>query len=320
VTTADHGVAVERTCVALDIGGTKIAAATVTATGAVLTRASAATPRTGATAVLAAAAELVSTVSGGSSPAVLGVGSPGVVDATSGTVRSASDVLPGWAGTRVVAELRQRCGCPVVVDNDVRAMAVGEARHGAGRTYADALYVAVGTGIGGAIWRAGQLWRGPHATAGEIAHLLVPTVGAAVCGCGRRDHIEAIASGPAIESAYAVRAGTRLGLGAIGELMREGDELAAGVVADAARLLGRTIAGFVSALDVEAVVVGGGVSELGDDFLSPLREALRAEVLPPLRGIAVLRAQLGSDAPLVGAAMLAFDQLRGSPTAAASAP
>jgi glucokinase len=313
--TALGGGSGDGTCVALDIGGTKIAAATVTSAGAVRARVSTSTPHTGSSAVLAAAAELVSTLTGGTPPAALGVGSPGVVDTEAGTVRSASDILPGWAGARVVAELGRRCGCPVVVDNDVRVMAVGEARLGAGRAYSDALYVSVGTGIGGAIWRGGQLWRGPHATAGEIAHLLVPAEGPVPCGCGRRDHIEAVASGPAIEAAHALRTGSAGDLRAIAEAMRDGDDVATGVVANAAGLLGRAIAGFVSGIDVEAVIVGGGVSLLGDAFITPLANALRAEVLPPLREIAVHGAHLGADAPLIGAAMIAFERLRRSSTA-----
>ena len=303
-------------CVGIDIGGTKIAAAVVASTGTVLARGSVTTPRTGAIDVLAAAAGLVREVTGGSAPCALGVGSPGVIDPASGTVWSASAVLPGWAGAQVVSELERRCHCPVGVDNDVRMMALGEATHGAGRGYADALYVSVGTGVGGAIWRAGRVWRGPHSTAGEIAHLLVPVDGAIPCGCGRRDHVESAASGPAIEAAYAVRTGCRRDLREIAARIEGGDSAAAGVVEQAAGVLGRALAGFVSAIDVEAVIVGGGVSLIGDSFLAPLRRALSGEVLAPLQGISVCHAELGADAPLIGAAMFAFELIDRSPVSA----
>ena len=151
-------------------------------------------------------------MTGGAPPLALGVGAPGVIDRAAGRVVSATDVLPDWVGADVGSELERLCGCPVVVDNDVRMMAVGEALHGAGKAHGEALYVSVGTGVGGAIWRDGEVVRGPHSTAGEIAHLLVPAQGAVPCGCGRRDHVEAAASGPAIEAAHTARTGCQLEL------------------------------------------------------------------------------------------------------------
>ncbi|MFC4907940.1 ROK family protein [Actinomadura gamaensis] len=266
---------------ALDIGGTKIAAGLVAGDGTVLDRARVPTPRGGGAAVLAAAAGLLD----GLGPfTALGVGAPGVIDAATGRVVSATDVLPGWADTPVREVLAARTGRPVAVVNDVRAMAFGEASAGAGAGFHRVLHVSVGTGVGGAITTGGRLDPGAHGTAGELAHLLVPEDGPVPCGCGRRDHLEAVASGPAIAAT--------------------GDPARAGA------LLGRALAGLLAVLDPDAVVIGGGVAQLGAPFLDAVTEAVRDEALPPLRATPILPARLGTDAPLVGAALLARTEER----------
>ncbi|GAB2828168.1 ROK family protein [Actinocorallia aurea] len=290
----------------IDVGGTKTAVGAVDGSGRVVARAERPTPRSGGSDVLDAAALLAAKVAGGEPVSAVGVGVPGVV--AGGAVVSATDTLPGWAGTDVRAGLADRLGVPVAVDNDVRVMALGEAVLGAARDADAALFVSVGTGVGGAFTRGGRPRRGPHGTAGEIAHLLVPAEGALACGCGRRDHLEAVASGPAIAASYRRRTGGGpVALTEVADLLRAGDPDALEAVASAARLLGRALAGLLAAVDADLVVVGGGVARIGAPFLGPLAEALRAEALPPLRGVPVVAAALGTDAPLVGAALLAAD-------------
>jgi len=302
--------ATRETVIGVDIGGTKIAAAAVRE-GQVLRRTVTPTPRDGGAVVVRAVADMVRSLAietGG--VRAVGVGAPGVVDAGTGTVLSATEVLPGWAGTQVTVELERRVGLPVVVDNDVRVMARAEIAPAVAAGARDVLFVSVGTGVGGALARDGRIVRGPHGLAGELAHLLVPTTGATTCGCGRRDHLEAVASGPAIVAEYSRRSG--VSVTDVREIVRrgtEGDETATAVVTDAANLLGRVLAGLLSAIDADALVIGGGVAQIGDLFLEPMSSALRAEVLPGLRDIPVSRALLGTDAPLVGAAMLAAEQL-----------
>ncbi|RSN51698.1 ROK family protein [Actinomadura sp. WAC 06369] len=282
---------------ALDIGGTKVAAALADAEGTVLHRGRVPTPEGGGQAVLAAAARLLDGLAedarDGSRPPgggtgdrlraagvrALGVGAPGVVDPATGRVVSATDVLPGWSGTPVRDALADLTGLPVAVANDVRAMGLGEARRGAGAGFHRVLHVSVGTGVGGALTTGGRLDGGAHGTAGELAHLLVPERGPVPCGCGRRDHLEAAVSGPAIAAT--------------------GDPGRAGA------LLGRALAGLLAVLDPDAVVVGGGVAQVGAPFLDAVTAAFRAEALPPLRATPILPAALGTDAPLTGAALLA---------------
>ncbi|TDD63369.1 ROK family protein [Actinomadura darangshiensis] len=261
------------------MGGTKIAAALVDRDGTIQRRGRVPTPAGGGEAVLSAAARLLEGF-GDSAVRALGVGAPGVVDPESGQVVAATDVLPGWAGTRVREVLAERTGLPVVVVNDVRAMAYGEAQAGAGAGHHRVLHVSVGTGVGGALTTDGRLEHGAHGTAGEIAHLLVSERGPVPCGCGRYDHLEAVVSGPAIE--------------------------AAGDAAHAGRVLGRALAGLLAVLDPDAVVVGGGVAQIGAPFLDAVTAAFRADALPPLRATPIVPARLGTDAPLVGAAMLAM--------------
>lgn len=299
--------------VGVDIGGTKIAAALVHDPavvdpdgGGLHHKATVPTPRTGGGAVLAAVAALVAEVAGGAAITAVGVGAPGVIDARTGAVGSATDILPGWAGTAVRAELERLLGRPVAVENDVRAMARGEADCGAGQDFTDALFVSVGTGIGGALQRDGRLVRGPHGSAGELGHLLVPARGVLACGCGRHDHLEAVAAGPAIAAAYGPQTdGTVLTLPAVMALVRAGDPHAQRVLTEAATVLGRALAGVLSVIDADGLVIGGGVASIGVGFLGPLADALHAEVLAPLAELPVRAAELGTDAPLIGAALLA---------------
>ncbi|WP_106399526.1 ROK family protein [Actinocorallia populi] len=300
----------------VDIGGTKIAAALVSAEGRIVRQGRTPTPAEGGAAVPVAAARLVAELRsglGGGTVAAAGVGSPGVVDRAEGRVVSATDVLPGWAGMEVRATMEALTGVPVTVDNDVRAMAYGEARAGAGAGFSRVMYVSVGTGVGGALTRDGHLEYGAHGTAGETAHLLVPATGAIPCGCGRHDHLEAVASGPAMAAAYAARTGERLPLPEIAARLSAGDPTAREVVHGAAALLGRALAGLLAVLDPDALVIGGGAAQIGAQFRAPLTEALHAEALPPLRALPVLPAALGTDAPLIGAALQAKAALQAPP-------
>ena len=299
--------------IGVDVGGTKIAAGVVSAHGAVLARMRVSTPRTGQDDVLAAIGALVRALANDvqSSPVALGVAVPGVVDPARGVVLSATDTIPGWSGAPVRAALESASGLPVAVDNDVRAMAYGELARGAARRLRDVLFVSIGTGVGGAMTRGDQLVRGPYGTAGEIAHLLVPEKGIVPCGCGRYDHLEAVASGPAIAARYRAATGDEIDLRGVADRMRLGDGAALAAVTGAATVLGRTLAGFAAAAGIGAVVVGGGAAEIGEPLLDPLRRAFRAEVLPTAAGSPVVAASLGGDGPLIGAALVARAALMG---------
>lgn len=311
-----------RAALALDIGGTKLAAALVTADGQVRGRRQCPTPAAeGPTAVLDAAATLLTGGAAGAAaamtpPHALGVAAAGVVDPGTGSVVSAVATLARWAGAQVGPVLSARTGLPTTVDNDVNAMGVAEARLGAARGFPSALFLAVGTGVGGAIVLNGRLWRGATFSAGEIGHIPV-ALGAgplqdSLCNCGRRGHLEAVASGPAIAARYAQRSGRSdaPSLEAVHALAQDGDRTAIEVIRETGNLLGRALGGLLNVLDVAVVVVGGGVLSLGTHLWDPLVAAARAEARPgPARAI-VRRSALGVDAALVGAALLALDHER----------
>jgi len=291
----------------VDIGGTKIAAGVVDDDGLIHARFRRVTPRTGDGAdVMAAVVDLIleATTSGHQITAV-GLGAKGVIDTQHGVVLQDGQTLPGWGGTDVAGPVRAATGLPVAIDNDVRVTALGEASHGAGAGIDRLLVAAIGTGVGGGLVFGGRIARGAHGTTGEIAHLLVPGPGALPCGCGRFDHLEAVAAGPAIAAEFTRRTGrTGVRLQEVADLMRAGDDIAARTIGDAGRVLGAALAGLATALDVDGVVIGGGVAQIGPGFFDPARSMFADAVLEPLRDIPVRPAALGTDAPLVGAAEL----------------
>ncbi|WP_027344085.1 ROK family protein [Hamadaea tsunoensis] len=298
--------------IGVDIGGTKTAVAAVDGDGRAYAIRVAPTPAAeGAAAILDTAARLADEVrrEAVGTIAAVGVGAPGVVDARRGVVVSATDLLRGWAGTPVADLLSERLGLPVAVDNDVRAAGLGEARHGTASTGGLVLVVAVGTGIGGAVVREGVLLPGFSGVAGHLGHIPVPGVGDDLCSCGRRDHLEAAAAGPAILRA-ARRAGLPVTTTAEVIALAESDPRAATVVTHAATVLGRALGGVANLLDPETVVVGGGVAEAGDVWWQPLRAAFHAELLPPAAP-ALTPAVLGTRAGVIGAAALARDLVNG---------
>ncbi|MEH0824884.1 MULTISPECIES: ROK family protein [unclassified Micromonospora] len=295
---------------ALDIGGTKTTAALVTAGGEVVGRCTAPTPgRSGAAAVLDTAAGLVEKLRADAPGVVraLGVGSAGVIDSGSGLVLSATDVLTGWTGTDLRGDLRRRLGVPVTVINDVHAHALGEARHGVAAGYDTVLYVAVGTGVGASFVLGDTVLAGAHSAAGHAGHQPSAYAGTLACTCGGRGHLEAIAAGPALAAEYVRRTGRPVAdLRAVAALAADGDETAREVVRLGGAAVGSAVGGLVNVLDPAAVVIGGGVTGLGEPWWRALRDAVPAETLPGLAGVPVLASTLGPDAPLLGAASLAW--------------
>lgn len=299
--------------VGVDLGGTKIAVAVVAPDGSVGPVLTAPTPAlAGGEAVLDAVAALVTQATAGfDDVAGVGVGTAGVVDSAAGRIISATDTFAVWVGTDVAAGLRARLGWdatrPVEVRNDVDAHALGEAWLGAGRGRSSMLMVAVGTGVGGAVVMDGRLWTGAHHVAGEMGHIPTPGAEGLRCPCGVEGHLEAVSAGPSIERAYAGASGEPLSGPEIMALAAAGSEPAGRVVAEAAVALGRAIAGVATVLDPECVVIGGGVARAGDEWWGPLRDACRGEVVPVLKDLPLLRAALGPEAAILGAARTVFD-------------
>ncbi len=304
-----------RFAIGVDIGGTKIAAALVSENGDVNERVSLPTPHEPA-AIVAAVIALCQTLIARSlqsniTALGIGIGTAGQVDFASGTITYAVATLPGWAGTPLAQRVHDALELPVAVDNDVNALAIGESHFGAGRGLRSALYVALGTGIGGALLIDGALWRGAHGSAGEIGHILVDPHSTRMCNCGQTGHLEALAAGPALAERYAELRGLppqedHPDLRLVATLAQQGDSLAQQAISEGAHLTGLALGGILNLLDTQALILGGGVIELGALWWQPFEQALRTSPLPCPQRVQLMRAELGIDAGLIGAAQLIF--------------
>ncbi|MFO7290549.1 MAG: ROK family protein [Bacillota bacterium] len=302
-------------CIGVDVGGTKIAAARVEPDGSLSRRFRADTRADeGPDGVIERICQGIEQVMGEEKVEGIGIACPGPLDARTGVVLSPPN-LPGWDRIPLKDRLEERFGVPVRVENDANAAAWGEYLLGAGRGADPMVYITVSTGIGGGIVLDGRLYRGADTFAGEIGHTIVDP-GGAPCSCGRRGCLEALASGTAIAraAAEAVRKGNRRIREAGGSepraehvfaAYRDGDEDASRIVREAVRHLAIGISNIVHLFNPRAVVIGGGVARAGDALFAPLRERIRAFLMPSFAGtFELLPAKLGEDAGVVGAAAL----------------
>jgi glucokinase len=309
----------------IDLGGTKIQAVVTDDQHQVLGAARQPTPTTGGpadvawamVATLREAAEAAGTTS--SELAAVGVGSPGVVDDEAGTVTSARN-LPDWEGEYDLrGKLEAAFGAPVALGNDVNVATDAEFHLGAGKPYRSMLGVFWGTGVGGGIVLDGRLWEGRGA-AGEIGHVVVKFDGA-TCPCGRRGCMEAYAGRGAME-AYArakvekdgaktvlfklmdEKGRTRLSSGIWARALERGDKLAHHIVDRAVEALGVGVASSLNLLDVEAVIIGGGLGDrLGQPYADRIREAMMPHLFADQRPPALHVAELGDLGGALGASL-----------------
>jgi glucokinase len=288
------------TAIALDIGGSKIAAARIDSDGAPGEVTTVATPAVG---VWPAVAELLRSL-GSNRVTRVGISAPGPVDLGAGSVApiNIAEWRDGFALMEAVSQ--EFGGAEVRLGGDGGCAALGESVFGAGRGVPDLLGVVVSTGIGGGVVLDGGLVTGRSGNAGHVGHVVVPG-GEEVCACGGVGCVETVASGPA-----AVRwARARGWAGRDGrELARDaasGDSTAVAALARAGTALGQALAGAAATLDVGLVVVGGGFAESGAPLWDPLRESLaRHARLRFLADLQVVPARLGARASLAGAAVL----------------
>jgi glucokinase len=312
----------------IDLGGTKIQAAVVDQVDNVLGSARRPTPTTGTPADVAKEMETalrdaakVAKIEPASLAGV-GVGSPGTI--ADGEVSSARN-LPGWEGSfPLAATLQQALGCEVKVGNDVQVATEAEFRLGAGRPYSSLLGVFWGTGVGGGLILDGSAWTG-RGGAGEIGHMVVEIDGAR-CTCGRRGCIEAYAGRAAMEAhvrklheekdrktdlfkLMSEHGRTRLTSGIWARALDHGDKLATAVIDRAIWALGAGIASAVNLLDVESVIVGGGLGvRLGDPYAKRIAEQMQPHLFADSRPPHVHVAALGDLGGAIGAALLLRDE------------
>ena len=289
----------------IDIGGTKIAGALVTAEGRVTRRTNRPTRvREGGARVLeetlSAARELLTPEVVG-----IGVGTGGQVDTTRGVVVSATDLLPGWAGMPLKRAFEDALGLPTWMENDVNALAVGEARFGAAREKGSVVFLALGTGVGGALLLDGKLHHGAHWAGAEFGHLLLTMDPQARRDVGgNAGTLEAYASGPGLLQTWREITGNTddAVMGTDVPSLPGGPE----AIARTGEYLGYGLVSLANALDPDIIIIGGGLAALGDLLLGPARRVLSARALPGPAQCPVVPAALGPDASVIGAASLAM--------------
>ncbi|MEP9362082.1 ROK family transcriptional regulator [Nocardioides sp. CN2-186] len=276
--------------------------------------------RQGPEVVLATALEVVREVLaevGVERPMGAGIGVPGPVDFNRGLPVS-PPIMPGWDGYPVRDAVSRELGCPVVLDNDVNVLAVGEQHAGVARGARDFLFVKIGTGIGCGIVIDGELYRGMNGCAGDIGHIRVEDFGP-TCACGNTGCLEAFSGGAALarDATAAARAGRSPALAAIlaekGELsaadvglaVAQGDAQAVQLIRDSGRHIGQVLAGLVSFFNPGLIVIGGRVTGLGHALLAEIRGVTYRRSLPLATGnLPIVLSELGDEGGVIGAARL----------------
>ncbi|MHC2997948.1 ROK family glucokinase [Microbacterium sp. HJ5] len=304
--------------VGIDIGGTKIAGGVVDADGRIVDKVRVDTP-VDTRALADAVIDMARHFSAGHEVAAVGVAAAGFIDRDRATVIHAPNIA--WRNEPLKATLEAGIDVPVTIENDANAAGWAEFRFGAGRDVDNMVMLTMGTGVGGAIVLDGELFRGGHGIAAELGHIRFTRDGLP-CGCGQNGCIEQYASGRALQrEANAIADGGGIGEAlaelraekgsisgpAVSRLVLAGDPGATEALRRVATALGEACGGFQAVLDPELFVIGGGVAQLGEDLLAPVRLAYETS-LPgygdrPVADFAI--AQLVNDAGLIGAADLA---------------
>jgi N-acetylglucosamine kinase len=295
----------------IDLGGTKIEGVVGDATrpDRVVARARLATESDrGYDHVLArivAVVERLEAESGHRRAAVIGVGTPGAIEPSTGTIKNSNTVCLN--GRPLVHDLSIALGAEARLANDANCFALAEATLGAARGRAVVMGLILGTGVGGGIVVGGHVLAGHHGIAGEWGHNPMRDEDAP-CYCGRRGCVETVIAGPALERFYASRTGRGMSLR---EIVARADAGDADADADADATLGRltakfgeAIAAVINILDPDAIVIGGGVGNVDRLYAPETRDAIRRHLFNPTLATELLRPTLGDSAGVFGAAML----------------
>lgn len=310
--------------VGVDVGGTRTAVGLVDRKGRVIKEVHTLTPAAaGPFAIVDAIIDLIEQASAGVHPAEIagiGVGLPAQIDFVKQTVEFCTN-LP-LTGVDMRSLIMSRVKYPVCLDNDGNCAGIGESRFGAGKGVRDFVMITLGTGVGGALFFDGEPYRGNRGLAAEIGHMVVQMDGPP-CPCGGTGHIESYLSRPAIGARGREIAAEYRGQGireqAGGEASavtaedvinaaRKGDELAREILLEAGEVLGRALVGVVNLLNPKLVIVGGGIGESAWFLVERAAEAIDSEALAGRRDVRMVPAELGNDAGVLGAAVLAFDE------------
>jgi glucokinase len=294
--------------IGIDIGGTSIKAGLADPSGVISQWAKAPTPANDLEDLIAIIHELVRTLQGTDPVTAVGIGIPGLRNVRTGVIQT-SPHIPSLHEVHFEKRLRERLGLPVITENDANAGAYGEWVSGAGKGVQHMAYVTLGTGLGCGLILSGTLFRGASGYAGELGHTVVEPAGR-LCACGARGCLETRVSATGIvQSAREANvSGDTSSAESIYKAAVHGDAAAKAVFEETGRYLGLACANLINLLNLQTILVGGGVMASGDLLLN----AARAEVLsrafrPSALDCPIVQSSLWPDAGTIGAAMLARD-------------
>ncbi|HMA32903.1 MAG TPA: ROK family protein [Chloroflexia bacterium] len=313
--------------VGVDVGGTKILGGLLDCeSGEIISIVKTSSPPVGADPIVAAIEETIAKVLAAAPGDVakrvagIGLGVAGQVDPAQGLLRAAPNLGGGISNVALRAPLQARFGVPIALGNDVEVAAIGESHFGAGKGVPLFACVFVGTGIGGALMQSGVRFRGATGSAGEIGHIMV-RAGGRMCGCGQRGHLEAYASRTAIVAMMreAVEGGEKSSLSnllldtsqrvkskPLSEAVASGDPLAVNTITQAGLHLGLGLASLINLWNPLRIILGGGVIDRIDLLFKVAAEQARsAALVVPAGTVEIVRAALGDNSGMVGAAILA---------------
>ena len=310
----------------IDVGGTNLRVALGSETGEILDKRHRDThPEAGSEAGIATLATMMAELAAAHNLTMsdfgsVGMGVPGPSDPVTGILFDPPH-LPGWHNVPVAKLLEEATGIPTHLENDAQLAAYGEFHRGAGRGCRHLVFVTISTGIGGGIIIDRKLYSGAGGTAGEIGHIMVDPDGP-ICGCGRKGHLEGLASGTSMAriAAERIAAGEKSSMAAMQKITAQdiglaadaGDSLAQSVLEDAGWLLGRSLGGVLNILDPEVLVLGGGVVQIGPRLLDYLYAGIKEQAFESTYShVRITLAELGQDAGLIGALEWARDHLPG---------
>jgi glucokinase-like ROK family protein len=233
----------------------------------------------------------------------VGMGLPGPINRTTGTVGSSS-ILPGWVGVDAAAEMTKRLRMPVHVENDANLGALAEFVWGSGKGFSDLIYIKLSSGVGAGMLLGGRLYHGTGGTAGEIGHTVVQP-GGSICRCGSRGCLETVASARAIAAVLGASRDESVSIKQMLELANDGDAAAMRLIAEAGREIGVAVANLCNVINPDRVIVGGDMSAAGELITEPILESIRRYAIhSAAEQVTVVAGTLGERAELLGALAL----------------
>ncbi|MEW6206962.1 MAG: ROK family protein [Acidobacteriota bacterium] len=314
----------ENLYIGIDLSSAALRGAVVSSAGRIIKDLRSDIEQTDAQQLLARIIETVRSLRATDSVAAIGIGIPGLVNRATNRIEVMPN-LPDFSDLDIAGEVERATGLSVVIDNNANAAAYAEFHVGAARGRKNVFFVTLGAGIGAGLIINGQIFRGATGFAGEFGHVTIDPEGIE-CACGNIGCLETIASGPNIvrrtrERLYRDRTSSlsRLSMPRdreftaedIAHAARDGDEMAQLMMERTGMFLGIALAAVINLLNVEMIVLGGGVMEAGDLILKPTIKETRRRAFPPsFASCEIVIAELGPSAGMTGAALLARDQAR----------